>query len=518
MLQDDDVMTADEQGCHDTPCLPRQDVYGVPLQKDKDFNRAGEAVPPDSRQKPLKSCMKQHSDRPQSVSNNGRPPLRSQPSVTETGFMEVDCDIDRVGRTAGGPSECTSVIKPVGILKNSGGNDVSRLVRCDSNGSVNRRASKSSSRDLKPERLLDFGGNEGECPDEDDTEDYEVVGPPEYDTLERESYRRRDLDIEYSSGNDCSAETANLAPQLTPHHLETNIDDVTVTATGFTQSDSSISSTNPSYRYGNQVEYTGVHQYGNTVYFPDERDEDGVSVMVELIDDEADDTTSASLLSSRPVNARQNSDDTTASGRRMSSDSLTYNESPRHYGNHVGLPRDLSDDGSDWADDNLHEGNNLAYEDERAVCKLSGFRDERLPYIKEYEDDDTECEPQINDNREDVNTSGQGRQKTTDITSYPTVKSTTRRRRRLQRNGRVTATEGTETIGQDPGCLKEESLSGDEEGEDGSSDSETCENVSASLLPPSPTDPKRPKAKARGCTEWSLLLDPAFEGMEPTYV
>ena len=63
-------------------------------------------------------------------------------------------------------------------------------------------------------------------------------------------------------------EASPLEEEPTTNTHESSI--YSISSIGFTQSDTSLSSNNPSYRYGNQTEYTGSYDYGNYAYSPGE--------------------------------------------------------------------------------------------------------------------------------------------------------------------------------------------------------------------------------------------------------
>ncbi len=117
-----------------------------------------------------------------------------------------------------------------------------------------------TSPNAKQERLLEFGGLNNSMNDQEIH-----VEKAEAQHVERP----RTLDkVQHQSPQEMSKDSDITYPEI--EQSGDNVDDNALGDTGFTQSDSSISSTNPSYCYGNQSEYMATGNYGNVAYSPGE--------------------------------------------------------------------------------------------------------------------------------------------------------------------------------------------------------------------------------------------------------
>ena len=366
--------------------------------------------------------------------------------------------------------------------------------------------------DDRGERLLSFGNMVNTESDQlegsgvDDSPEHRMVEWDVYDSFSQESFQKQNFDLDYYP-----AETIQQSSGV----LSSIPEGADMDGVGFTQSDSSISSNNPSYRYGNQVEYTGVQQYPNVEYVPEahyDSGSTGSNVTIIHVPQE---------IPHPPRYMSQESTDSNIVIRQVSDDSLLYNESPplRKRFTHLQSSSLEEDEKQDFwleeeADDDDTSPNDVrdrfSFPNERF-----SFREDRLPNIREGERLDHHGAERLRGHQNySPRMSSQGGTKTATLT---------RQKQSIRDDIGPEAGDNSDTdleaMSVHPrGPHKQ--LNGEVVSR--SSDSDTSETVSANLLPPQQQSQTRHRKKRhrrhRHNEGWSILQDPEFEGMEPTYV
>lgn len=331
--------------------------------------------------------------------------------------------------------------------------------------------------------------------------------------------------VEHHQGHapDVESEDPEELEEVVTHDLETYLSSIPeqsdLDGIGFTQSDSSLSSSsnNPSYRYGNQVEYTGVQQYPNIEYCPEYTTETYEPPQETRVEPEPRrQIKRMGDLPKVPFKTFESFDQCPASvERQVSVDSLTYNESPP-------MKRQLSSSfqGRSFDEQPEKEKQEFWLEEEAGGDTASpsadstrfafpnerfSFRDDRLPNIQE----DDSCEQRSLQKRGSRERKFRNSGKTGVLT---------RQKNTIQEDAETSLT-GEQGDNESQRQSKGRHFLANGEVENESSDSDSSEVASSTLLPSTQSRTRKKRhRKSNQNTGWSILEDPDFEGMEPTYV